>query len=203
MNDNLKAFFTKAVSFIGMLSFIPIQIFFANDSEVIGAASILFIVCAITFVIPYRMLTFEYWEYEDDTHYLYHGSRNENWWNILIQGLSLRPKKSVVRTGAMFGHGLYFATRAKKSIGYSSLKGSYWSGGTSLTGFLAVYKVAYKNPFNVYRHTPEYKLFTKENVHRLGADAIFASKDQGMLVNDEVVVYDDKQATIRYLIELA
>ena len=47
----------------------PIQIFFANDSEVIGAASILFIVCAITFVIPYRMLTFEYWEYEDDTHY--------------------------------------------------------------------------------------------------------------------------------------
>lgn len=69
MNDNLKAFFTKAVSFIGMLSFIPIQIFFANDSEVIGAASILFIVCAITFVIPYRMLTFEYWEYEDDTHY--------------------------------------------------------------------------------------------------------------------------------------
>ena len=64
-------------------------------------------------------------------------------------------------------------------------------------------KVAYKNPFNVYRHTPEYKLFTKENVHRLGADAILASKDQGMLVNDEVVVYDDKQATIRYLIELA
>lgn len=47
------------------------------------------------------------------------------------------------------------------------------------------------------------KLFIKENVHRLGADAIFASKDQGMLVNDEVVVYDDKQATIRYLIELA
>ena len=140
---------------------------------------------------------------DKDIHYLYHGSRNENWWNILIQGLSLRPKKSVVRTGAMFGHGLYFALRAKKSIGYSSLKGSYWSGGTSLTGFLAVYKVAYKNPFNVYRHTPEYKLFTKENVHRLGADAIFASKDQGMLVNDEVVVYDDKQATIRYLIELA
>lgn len=69
MNDNLKAFFTKAVSFIGMLSFIPIQIFFENDSEVIGAASILFIVCAITFVIPYRMLMFEYWEYEDDTHY--------------------------------------------------------------------------------------------------------------------------------------
>ena len=43
MNDNLKAFFTKAASFIGMLSFIPIQIFFVNDTEVIGAASILFL----------------------------------------------------------------------------------------------------------------------------------------------------------------
>ena len=29
----------------------------------------------------------------------------------------------------MFGHGLYFAPRAKKSIGYTSLNGSYWSGG--------------------------------------------------------------------------
>lgn len=65
MNDNLKVFFTKAASFIGMLSFIPIQIFFVNDTEVIGAASILFLVCAITFVLPYKMLTFEYWEYEN------------------------------------------------------------------------------------------------------------------------------------------
>ena len=72
---------------------------------------------------------------DKDIHYLYHGSRNENWWNILIQGLSLRPKKSVVRTGAMFGHGLYFAPRAKKSIGYTSLNGSYWAGGSSSTGF--------------------------------------------------------------------
>lgn len=95
-------------------------------------------------------------------------------------------------------HSFYNLDRYRAVFFYALL-----CGGTSLTGFLAVYKVAYKNPFNVYRHTPEYKLFTKENVHRLGADAILASKDQGMLVNDEVVVYDDKQATIRYLIELA
>ncbi len=69
MNNNLKAFFTKAASFIGMLSIIPIQIFFVNDVEVIGAASVLFIVCAITFVLPYKMLTFEYWEYEEYTNY--------------------------------------------------------------------------------------------------------------------------------------
>lgn len=140
---------------------------------------------------------------DKDIHYLYHGSRNENWWNILIQGLSLRPKKSVVRTGAMFGHGLYFAPRAKKSIGYTSLNGSNWAGGSSSTGFLAVYKVAYKNPYKVYTHVSAYERFTKDSVKQLGADAVFASKDQGMLVNDEVIIYDDKQATIRYLIELA
>lgn len=69
MNDNLKIFFSKAASFIGMLSFIPIRIIFMSDVEIIGAASVLFFVCAITFVLPYKMLTFEYWEYEDDTNY--------------------------------------------------------------------------------------------------------------------------------------
>ena len=98
----------------------------------------------------------------------------------------------------MFGHGLYFAPRAKKSIGYTSLNGSNWAGGSSSTGFLAVYKVAYKNT-----HVSAYERFTKDSVKQLGADAVFASKDQGMLVNDEVIIYDDKQATIRYLIELA
>lgn len=34
-------------------------------------------------------------------------------------------------------------------------------------------------------------------------DYLAHTEIQGMLVNDEVVVYDDKQATIRYLIELA
>lgn len=140
---------------------------------------------------------------DKDIHYLYHGSRNENWWNILIQGLSLRPKKSVIRTGAMFGHGLYFAPRAKKSIGYTSLSGSYWASGSSATGFLAVYKVAYKKPYKVYTHVSAYERFTKESIQQLGADAVFASKEQGMLINDEVIIYDDRQATIRYLIELA
>ncbi len=78
-----------------------------------------------------------------------------------------------------------------------------WAGGSSSTGFLAVYKVAYKNPYKVYTHVSAYERFTKDSVKQLGADAVFASKDQGMLVNDEVIIYDDKQATIRYLIELA
>lgn len=138
-----------------------------------------------------------------DIHFLYHGSRNQNWWNILIQGLAIHPSKHVIRTGAMFGQGLYFAQRARKSIGYTSLSGSYWARGSSQTGFLSVYKVAYKNPYKVFSFENEFALFTKKDMDRLGTDAVFASKEKGMLVNDELIVYDEAQVTIRYLIELS
>ena len=53
----------------------------------------------------------------------WHGSRTENWWSILRTGLVLRPTNSVIN-GKMFGYGLYFAPRARKSVGYTSLRGS-------------------------------------------------------------------------------
>lgn len=135
-----------------------------------------------------------------DIHFLYHGSRNENFWGILTQGLKLNP--NAVITGKMFGHGLYFAPRAKKSINYTSLNGSYWAKGSSDTGFLAVYKVAYKKPLDVYTHNSEYTTYTCKDMRRHGTDAMFAHKGS-MLLNDEIIVYRENQATIRYLIELA
>ena len=60
----------------------------------------------------------------------------------------LRPE-GVIITGKAFGNGIYFAPRAKKSIGYSSLLGSYWTGGTQHKGYLAVYKVLFKNQKDV------------------------------------------------------
>lgn len=131
--------------------------------------------------------------------FLYHGSRNQNWWNILLQGLVLNP--NAIRTGAMFGHGLYFAPRAKKSMKYTSYNG-YYTGELSDTGFLAVYKVAYKNPLMVYSWESKYASYTIKDMKRLGTDAVFGSKEKGMLINDEIIVYDAAQATIRYLIEL-
>jgi len=58
----------------------------------------------------------------------WHGSRNENWFNILQTGLLIRPS-GAVHTGSMFGDGIYFADKAQKSIGYTSLRGSYWAHG--------------------------------------------------------------------------
>ncbi len=64
---------------------------------------------------------------------LWHGSRNENWWSIYQQGLKIRPSNAV-HTGSMFGDGKYFASKAQKSIGYTSLENSYWAKGNSRSG---------------------------------------------------------------------
>ena len=87
-----------------------------------------------------------------DCKFLWHGSRNENWWSILNSGLLLNP--NAVITGKMFGNGIYFANKARKSFGYTSARGSYWVGGNSDTAFMAVYKVAYGKPYDVYTPPP-------------------------------------------------
>ena len=135
----------------------------------------------------------------EDIHYFYHGSKNENFWSILCNGLKLRPNAKI--TGKMFGYGIYFAPLARKSIGYTSLNGSYWAKGTSKEGYLAVFKVAYKHPYDVYSFENKYKSFTYKDVQNLKCDALFAHAGT-MLRNDEVVVYTEEQITIRYLIKL-
>lgn len=86
-------------------------------------------------------------------------------------------------------------------IKYTSLKGSYWANGTSDTGFIAVYKVAYKKPLDVYSWESKYKLYRQSDMIRHHTDALFAHKGS-MLVNDELIVYQEQQATLRYVIEL-
>lgn len=71
---------------------------------------------------------------------LFHGSRNENWWSIINTGLVLKPTNAVI-TGKMFGYGTYFAPKAQKSIGYTSM--GYWTRGNANTGFMALMDVAY------------------------------------------------------------
>lgn len=132
---------------------------------------------------------------EKDIHYLYHGSRNENWYGLMKTGPLLAPE-NVVITGKAFGQSIYFANRARKSIGYSSLKGSYWTNGTASKGFLAVYKVLYHNP-NFVQTSGQYSL---KNIHP--HDAVFAEKGVD-LVNDEIIVFREEQVTLQYIIEIA
>ena len=132
-----------------------------------------------------------------DIQYLYHGSKNQNYMGLISEGPKLNPDAPI--TGKMFGYGLYFANRAKKSINYTDLIGSYWNKGSSNTAYLAVYKVAYKNAKHTEVWEREMASYTKKKIAPY--DALFAHKGR-VLYNDEVIVYDEAQATLQYLVEL-
>lgn len=136
------------------------------------------------------------------TKLLWHGSRNENWWSIIGGGLMLRPTNAVI-TGKMFGYGIYFATKARKSLGYTSLSGSYWAHGSSPSAFMGLYEVAYGKPYDVHSFDHKYSSLNYEGLQRLcpGANCLHAHEGQ-MLRNDEIVVYQECQTTIKYLVEL-
>ena len=137
-----------------------------------------------------------------DVRLLFHGSRNENWWSIINSGLVLRPTNAVI-TGKMFGYGIYYAPKAQKSLGYTSLSGSYWARGNSSSGFMALMDVAYGKPFDAYSFENRFSSLDYNGLQRLlpGANCLHAHAGS-MLRNDEIIVYKEEQSTIRYLVEL-
>lgn len=138
-----------------------------------------------------------------DTKLLFHGSRSENFWSIIRTGLVLRPTNAVI-TGKMFGYGVYYAPKCAKSIGYTSLSGSYWARGGSNTAYMALFDVAYGTPYNVYNFDSKYYDLNYDKLQKFkpGANCLHAHADKGMLRNDEIVVYKEEQMTIKYLIEI-
>lgn len=138
-----------------------------------------------------------------DTRLLFHGSRSENFWSIIKTGLVLRPTNAVI-TGKMFGYGVYYAPKCAKSIGYTSLSGSYWAHGGNNTAYMAIFDVAYGMPYDVYNFDSKYYNLDYEKLQQFkpGANCLHAHADRGMLRNDEIVVYKEEQMTIKYLIEI-
>ena len=136
------------------------------------------------------------------TKLLWHGSRNENWWSIINAGLVLKPTNAVI-TGKMFGYGTYFATKARKSLGYTSLSGSYWAGGSSNSAFMSLYEVAYGTPLDVHDFHHDYNSLNYDRLQKMskGVHCLHAHEGK-MLRNDEIIVYKEEQTTIKYLVEL-
>ena len=133
---------------------------------------------------------------------LFHGSRNENWWSIFQQGLILRPTNAII-TGKMFGYGIYFADKAQKSINYSSYSGAArsYTGGSSRNAIIAVFEVHQGEQFEIERHRHEHSQLTEDKMKKMGKDSVFA-KGGYDLVNNEYIVYNDSQCTIRFLVEI-
>lgn len=129
---------------------------------------------------------------------LFHGSRNENWISLLQRGLLIRPS-GVATVGAMFSEGIYFADKAIKSIGYTSLKGSYWVSGGSNVAYLALFSVNLGNQKHIYKHTSDCYRITEKNL--LPYNSVYAHGGAD-LRNNEYIVYNTNRSTIKYLLEI-
>jgi poly [ADP-ribose] polymerase len=130
----------------------------------------------------------------------WHGSRNENWFNILQTGLLIRPS-GAVHSGSMFGDGIYFADKAQKSIGYTSLRGSYWARGGDSKAFLALFDVHLGKQKEILHHNSSCYSLSKKVLQKEGFDSVFA-KGGADLRNNEFIVYDPAQCTVSHLIEI-
>ena len=131
--------------------------------------------------------------------HLFHGSPMANWWSIITNGLWIRPGLN----GGMFGPGLYFAPESDKSMGYTGY--GCWRGEGETRGYLSISKVATGNPFWYYKNNGSSEDMSLDAMKRRGTDCIWAegsyTHKNSSLRRDEVIIYDDAQSTIEYLIE--
>ena len=144
--------------------------------------------------------------------HLFHGSSVENWWSIFINGLYLDPakvKSDVTICGKAFGYGIYFAPYSGKSMGYA---GGGWRSSNKDKNYLAIFKVATGKPYYIYEEggsrPSHWSDFHADHPDRLccWAGAGLSCQDNPELWRlnyDEVIVYQQEQCTIEYLIEFA
>lgn len=125
---------------------------------------------------------------------LWHGSRNENWLSIIINGLLLKP--NAIITGKMFGNGIYFAPKSTKSWNYTSFRNTYWAKGNSDMAFMALYATAYGTPLDCACAHP----YTKREIESQGCNCVHAHAGS-QLRNDEIIYYDEAAMTINYIVE--
>ena len=129
---------------------------------------------------------------------LWHGSRSENWMSILESGLVIRPTNAVY-SGSMFGDGVYFADKARKSYGYTSGRGSYWARGNENEAFMALYNVHLGKQLVV--ESSDYSLSANKLKEKGDFDSTFAKAGRS-LVNNEYIIYNKNQSTVQYLVQL-
>ncbi len=138
---------------------------------------------------------------ESNTGLLFHGTRGINVSGILRENFRL-PKElvRVVITGAMFGGGWYGADDWKKSAGYTSMRGSYWSSGGGAVRGRDAFMFAVDSVLGRPHVAPGPHGYTAPPV---GHHCIFGKGGYSQVQNNEWIVFDTKQVEIRYLIEFA
>ncbi len=130
---------------------------------------------------------------------LFHGTRSVNVTGIMREGLRL-PKQlvGVQITGAMFGPGHYWADDWKKSAGYTSMRGSYYSGGSGtvrgrgafmFAADVVLGKAHVASGPRGYSGPPR------------GTHCIFGKANVSQVMNNEWITFDVNQNQLCYLVE--
>lgn len=140
-----------------------------------------------------------------NTALLFHGTRTVNVKGILEKSLLL-PKQlvGVAINGAMFGPGLYWADDWKKSAGYTSLRGSIWSGGGGTVSGRAAFMFAADVTVGEPHVAPGPHGYTSPPK---GTHCIFGmGRNHGQtrysgVENNEWIVFQNAQSRLKYLIE--
>ena len=143
---------------------------------------------------------------------LLHGTRTNSVSGILRENFR-QPKDlpAVLITGAMFsssGSGTYFADDWRKSAGYTSMRGSYWSSGSggvaNRDAFMFGCEAIVGQPHVALKSHP-YSGPPKEThcVFGMGRNHPSASGKSGAVENNEWIVFDISQIRIKYLVEFS
>lgn len=130
------------------------------------------------------------------TELLWHGSRNQNWWFIIQQGLKIRPSGAVY-TGSMFGDGIYFASESDKSMGYTN-SGRWVNGNKAGKVYMALYNVHLGKQYVI--ENSDSSLSAKKLQDKGGYDSTWGKAGRS-LYRHEYIIYRSEQSTIQYLIE--
>lgn len=130
------------------------------------------------------------------TDLLWHGSRNQNWWFIIQQGLKIRPS-GAVHTGSMFGDGVYFAIESDKSMGYTN-SGRWVNGGKAGRVYMALYEVHLGKQYTI--ESSDSSLSASSLEKKGGYDSTWGKAGRS-LARHEFIIYKSQQSTIKYLVE--
>jgi poly [ADP-ribose] polymerase 2/3/4 len=120
----------------------------------------------------------------------YHGTSQANCLSILKCGLKISPPSTAAIAGALFGPGIYGAKSSTKSLGYTF--GRWGQGGVGDSGWLFVCDFKMGTIYS----TTDYGCSRPR-----GYDSIWARASTNGLKNDELIVGQNSQCNIKYLLE--
>lgn len=122
---------------------------------------------------------------------LWHGTKKANLLSILKSGLKVSPPSTAAIAGKMFGNGVYFSDQSTKSLNYAY---GYWDGKYDNNCFMFLANVAMGKPY-----TPD--SWGRGNLPRAGFDSTYAKAGVSGVMNNEMIVYNENQYDLTYLVE--